>query len=66
METAYVPIPKEVFSDLVKRFGELEEIMETLEIMADKAMMDDIKKSEEDIKAGRVTKLKDINKLGEE
>ncbi len=40
----------------------LDSIIETLEIMADKELMESIRRSEEDIKAGRVRPLEEFLK----
>jgi len=53
--------------ELLRRTNELlEELLETLEILADKELMEAIKEAEEDIKKGRVRDYEDfIRELGE-
>lgn len=46
---------KEDFEDLI---GEMESLMETIEILSDKGLMKQIKESENDIKEGKVFEIK--------
>ena len=49
-----------VFNTTLKIREELDRIIETIEIMNDKELMEGLRGSMEDVKAGRVYELKDI------
>lgn len=51
---------KEDFEDLI---GEMESLMETIEILSDKGLMKQIKESENDIKEGKVFEIKSEDDL---
>lgn len=55
-----VTMQKEDFENLL---ADMESLIETVEIMSDKEMMANIKKGEEDIKAGRVKAIKTDKEL---
>jgi len=55
-----VVIRKEDFEDLI---GEMESLMETIEILSDKGLMNQIKGSENDIRDGNVFEIKSEDDL---
>lgn len=55
----------DAFSNLKKLKDELEAIIESIEIMNDKTLMEGIKRSRDDVKAGRVHELKNTDELDE-
>jgi PHD/YefM family antitoxin component YafN of YafNO toxin-antitoxin module len=55
-----VIMDKEYFEELVSK---IESVMETLEILADSELVEQIKESEKDIEAGRVFKVESIDDL---
>ena len=58
-----VVIPVKIFSRLMKVRDELDSIMETIDILRNKKLMESIKKAREDVRKGRVYKLKDLDEL---
>jgi len=58
-------ISPDAFNTLVKLKEELEEVIETIEIMNDKKLMEGLKRSKKDVKEGRVYELKNVDKLDE-
>jgi len=54
-----------VYRDMVKLREEMDAIIETLEIMNDEELMEGIRRSEEDLKAGRYKELKSVEELDE-
>ncbi|WP_456486300.1 hypothetical protein [Candidatus Alkanophaga liquidiphilum] len=54
-----------VYRDMVKLREEMDAIIETLEIMGDEELMEGIRRSEEDLKAGRYKELKSVEELDE-
>ncbi len=55
-----VVLRKEDFEDLI---GEMESLMETIEILSDKGLMKQIKESENDIREGKVFEIKSEDDL---
>ena len=55
-----VVLRKEDFEDLI---GEMESLMETIEILSDKGLMKQIKESETDIREGKVFEIKSEDDL---
>lgn len=55
-----VVLRKEDFEDLI---GEIESLMETIEILSDKGLMKQINESENDIKEGKVFEIKSEDDL---
>jgi len=55
-----VVLRKEDFEDLI---GEMESLMETIEILSDKGLMKQIKESEDDIREGKVFEIKSEDDL---
>lgn len=53
-------INPEAFNTMPKMREELDGIIETIEIRNDKELMEGLRRSMEDVKAGRVYELKDI------
>ncbi len=58
-------ISHDVFNTLVKLKEELEEVIETIEIMNDKELMEGLRRSKKDVEEGRVYELKDVDELDE-
>jgi len=58
-------ISPDVFNTLVKLKEELEEVIETIEIMNDKELMEGLKRSRKDVEEGRVYELKNVDELDE-
>ena len=50
---------------LVKLKEELEEVIETIEIMNDRALMEGLKRSKKDVEEGRIYELKNVDELDE-
>ncbi len=60
-----IVISYDAFNNLKKLKEELESIIETIEIMNDETLMTGIKRSKDDVKAGRVHELKNVDDLDE-
>ena len=58
-------ITPDAFNTLVKLKEELEDVIETIEIMNDRALMSGLKRSKKDVEEGRVYELKDVDDLDE-
>jgi hypothetical protein len=58
-------ITPDAFYTLVKLKEELEEVIETIEIMNDRELMEGLKRSEKDVEEGRVYELKNVDELDE-
>ncbi|MFQ6119590.1 MAG: hypothetical protein ACE5KE_06865 [Methanosarcinales archaeon] len=58
-------ISYEMFRDILRLKEELEGILETIEIMNDKESVEGLRRSMEDVKAGRVYELKSVDDLDE-
>lgn len=58
-------ISPSAFNTLVKLKEELEDVIETIEIMNDRALMAGLKRSKEDVEEGRVYELKNVDELDE-
>ncbi len=58
-------ISPDAFYTLVKLKEELEEVIETIEIMNDRALMVGLKRSKKDVEEGRVYELKNVDDLDE-
>jgi hypothetical protein len=58
-------ITPDAFNTLVKLKEELEDVIETIEIMNDKELMEGLKKSKKDVEEGRVYELKNVDELDE-
>jgi len=58
-------ISSDLFNALIKLKVELEDVIETIEIMNDEELMEGLKRSREDMKAGRVYELSDLDELDE-
>jgi len=56
-------LSRDILNALIRIRKELDEIIETLEIMSDKETMEGIKKGLEDIEKGRIYELKDIEDI---
>ena len=56
-------ITPEVFDEMVRLRGEFDSLIETIEILNDRELMEGIKRSKEDVKSGRVYKVKKIEDL---
>ncbi len=57
-----VIVPIDVWSSILEELGHYNADEETAEILADREIMAAIRKSEEDIKKGRLVSLEDIEK----
>ncbi len=60
-----IVISYDAFNNLKKLKEELESIIETIEIMNDEMLIAGIKRSKDDVKAGRVHELKSVDDLDE-
>ena len=58
-------ISPEAFNTLVKLKEELEEVIETIELINDKELMEGLKMSKKDVEEGRVYELKNVDELDE-
>ena len=58
-------ISTDAFNTLVKLKEELEEVIETIEIMNDRELMEGLKRSKKDVEEGRIYELKNIDELDE-
>ena len=58
-------ISPDAFNTLVKLKEELEEVIETIEIMNDRELMEGLKRSKKDVEVGRVYELKNVDELDE-
>ena len=58
-------ISPSAFNTLVKLKEELEDVIETIEIMNDRALMAGLKRSKKDVEEGRVYELKNVDDLDE-
>ena len=56
-------ITPEAFDEMIRIRDELDGIIETIEIMNDEELMEGIRRSKEDIEAGRTYELKNVNDL---
>ena len=54
-------ISPDAFYTLVKLKEELEDVIETIEIMNDRALMAGLKRSKKDVEEGRVYELKNVD-----
>jgi hypothetical protein len=60
-----IVISFDAFNNLKKLKEDLEAIIETIEIMNDETLMEGIKRSRNDVKAGKIYELKSVNELDE-
>jgi len=58
-------ISPDAFNTLVKLKEELEDVIETIEIMNDRALMAGLKRSKKDVEEGRVYELKNVDDFDE-
>ena len=58
-------ISPDAFYTLVKLKEELEDVIETIEIMNDRALMAGLKRSKKDVEEGRVYELKNVDDFDE-
>ena len=58
-------ISPSAFNTLVKLKEELEDVIETIEIMNDRALMAGLKRSKKDVEEGRVYELKNVDDFDE-
>jgi len=58
-------ISPDAFNTLVKLKEELEGVIETIEIMNDKELMEGLERSKKDVKEGRIYELKNVDELDE-
>ena len=58
-------ITPDAFNTLVKLKEELEDVIETIEIMNDKELMEGLNRSKKDVEEGRIYELKNVDELDE-
>ena len=58
-------ITPDAFNTIVKLKEELEDVIETIEIMNDRALIAGLKRSKKDVEEGRVYELKSVDDLDE-
>ena len=58
-----ISLSKKVFEDMVVLRNEMESIIETLEIMSDKELMEGVKRAERDFEKGRFTECKNKEEM---
>ena len=58
-------ISPDAFNTLVKLKEELEDVIETIEIMNDKELMEGLRRSKKDVEEGRIYELKNVDELDE-
>ena len=58
-------ITPDAFNTLVKLKEELEDVIETIEIMNDKELMEGLNRSKKDVEEGRVYELKSVDDFDE-
>jgi hypothetical protein len=58
-------ISPDAFYTLVKLKEELEDVIETIEIINDKELMEGLKRSKKDVEEGRIYELKNVDELDE-
>ena len=58
-------ISPSAFNTLVKLKEELEDVIETIEIMNDKELMEGLRRSKKDVEEGRIYELKNVDELDE-
>ena len=58
-------ITPDAFNTLLKLKEELEDVIETIEIMNDKELMEGLKRSMKDVEEGRVYELKNVDDFDE-
>ena len=58
-------ISPDAFNTLLKLKEELEDVIETIEIMNDKELMEGLKRSMKDVEEGRVYELKNVDDFDE-
>lgn len=63
MKANQIVIDTQVFVDMEKLREEFDSLMETIEIMNDKELVKGIKRSLDDVRSGRVSKLDSIDEL---
>lgn len=63
MKANQIVIDKQVFVDMEKLREEFDSLMETIEIRNDKELVKGIKRSIDDVRSGRVSKLDSVDKL---
>lgn len=63
MKANQIVIDKQVFVDMEKLREEFDSLMETIEIMNDKELVKGIKRSIDDVRSGRVSKLDSVDEL---
>ena len=56
-------ITPDAFNTLVKLKEELEDVIETIEIMNDKELMEGLNRSKKDVEEGRIYELKNVDEL---
>ena len=57
-----ITINEDIFNEMIRKKEEFDAIVESIELMNNPNVKESIRKSKEDIKAGRVHKLRDVLK----
>lgn len=57
-----ITISEDIFQEMIRKKEEFDAVVESIELMNNPEVRDSIRRSKEDIKAGRVHKLRDILK----
>lgn len=57
-----ITINEDIFQEMIRKKEEFDAIVESIEVMNKPEVRESIRKSKEDIKAGRVHKLRDVLK----
>ena len=60
-----ITMSEEVFGELIKLRDELESIIETIELLNDKELLEGLERSKSDVEKGNVYELKDVDTLDE-
>ncbi len=60
-----IVISYDAFNNLRKLKDDLESLLETIEIMNDETLMKGVERSRDDVKAGRVHRMKDVGEIDE-
>jgi len=58
-----IALSKKVFEDMIVLKNEMESIIETLEIMSDRELMEGIRRAEKDFEEGRFTQCKNKEEM---
>ena len=59
-----ITINRDIFEEIIRKKEELDEIIESIELINNKEVQESIKSSKEDIADGRIRKLRDVLENG--